>query len=129
MTRVKQLLMGLAGMAVVATASAAAPMSPPKIVVVLHFDASNDTTKLLTLTKKAMDIYAKQGCGCNTRVWGGGFGGDGGTTIVTEFPSMVAMAQYTAKRDASPEWMQFIAEAMVAGFKSPTSSLLAEMTP
>jgi hypothetical protein len=107
----------------------ASPMSSPRVVVLLHWDATTNPAKLLPLIKKGMDVDTKLGCGCNARVWGGAFGGDGGITLVTEFPSLVAMAQYEARRAASAEWAAFITEAMASGTARPSSSIVSEMIP
>jgi hypothetical protein len=130
MQMTRNFLMALAAVTAVAAATAATPvLVQPKVAVLLHFDSSNDRDKLLGLVKKAMAVDAKLGCSCTTRVWGGGFGGDGGVTIVTEYASLVAMAQYSARRDASTDWAQFITEAMASGIKPGVSSVIDDVTP
>lgn len=129
MNRLKVISAALTSLAILLVAHPVAAAEAPHVATVVVFDSSADMAKLADTIKKLIAVEKKLGSPGSTRVWGGVFGGDGSTVIVTEYPSQLAMAQYMTKRDASPEWSKFLEEAGATGIKRPQMSLVADETP
>lgn len=124
----RQMLIGALGVAAITLAGAAGAAEPPRVSEVMHWSEDNNPATLNALIKKGVGIMQKVGCGCTVRVWVRAFGGDAGVTIVTEYPSLLALAQFEEKLRNSPEWTAFMtADVMTSGTKPPTVELVSEL--
>ena len=127
MNRKSLLLGGVVGVAAMTAAGAALAADPLHVAEVVHFSQDENPAKLGPINKKAIGLLQKLGCGCTARVWNRAFGGDAGTTIVIEYPSLMALAQFEQKLQNSAEWAAFWAnEVMPSGVKPPTINLVVE---
>lgn len=125
--KMKALLMGLAALAGIATALPVAAAEPPKIMGLVHY-STNDRSKLMEMIAKGNALDRKFECGCTIRVWEEMYGGDGGVTLIIEFKSLLAMAQYQERVRDAPEWAEWGKAMMAAGIKPETNRLLQEIT-
>jgi hypothetical protein len=121
------MLGGMVGVAAITLAGVAVAAEPPRVAEVMHFSEDNNPAKLEALIKKGVGIMQKIGCGCTVRVWVRAFGGDAGVTLVTEYPSLLALAQFDEKIRNSPEWTAFMTSDVIpSGTKPPTVELVME---
>lgn len=127
MKGMRQMLGGVLGVAAITLAGVAGAAEPPRVAEVMHFSEDNNPAKLDALIKKGVGIMQKIGCGCTVRVWVRAFGGDAGVTLVTEYPSLLALAQFDEKMRTSPEWTAFMTSDVIpSGTKPPTVELVME---
>jgi len=130
MKGMRQVLGGMLGVAAITLAGMAGAAEPPRVAEVLHFSEGDNPAKIEALSRKAIGLMQKIGCGCTVRVWTRAFGGDAGVTVVTEYPSLLALAQFEEKIRNSPEWAAFMTNDVIpSGTKPPTVNLLVERMP
>jgi hypothetical protein len=123
-------MMAMALLFVAATAPAASPPAEgPAVTEVLVFDVGPNFPKFLELTKRANAIAQKYGSTGKARFWMAAYAGrDSGAVIVTvEYPSLVSLAQSSAKVDPSPEWQQLVADAQASAIKVVSDSIVVEV--
>jgi hypothetical protein len=115
---------------VAATAPAASPPAEgPAVTEVLIFDVGPSLPKFLELSKRADAIGKKYGGTGKARVWMAAYAGpEAGHVIVTvEHPSLVSLAQSTAKINPSPEWQKLVADAQASSIKLMSQSIFVEV--
>ena len=109
--------------------AASPPSQAPAVTEVIVFDVGPNMAKFLALTKRANAITQKYGSTGKARFWANAYAGrESGTMVVTvEYPSLVSLAQSTAKYDASPEWRHLVADAQAASIKAISDSIVVEV--
>ena len=130
--RIGSLVIGLALVLTLGLApNDAVAQDAPAVNNVLFIDVGGDLPKFLEFFTRATAIGDKYGSTGTGRVWFATLAGPltGNVVVVTEYPSLVSMAESNTKVNQSPEWQQFIADFTAAGMSVISNQALVEVTP
>ncbi len=103
----------------------------PAVVQVLQIDIAGNMSKFLELSAQADAIAEKYGTTGERRILQSTFAGPhtGSVFLVTEYPSLVSMAESLAKIFPSPEHVQFVANFREAGMRVVSNSVSVDISP
>ena len=103
----------------------------PKVINIVTIDVGGNMEKFLELTGRIGDLSDKAGSTGQRRIWQATLAGPNTNTVVVaiEYPSLVSMAESTAKVNATPEWGQLMAEAQAAGLRVVSNGVSVEISP
>ena len=102
-----------------------------KVIQIVAIDTGGDLPKFLEFSKRIQVIADKTGSTGQRRIWQSTLAGPetGSVAVAIEYPSLISMAESTAKTAAAPEWQQLAADFQAAGMRVVSNSIAVEITP
>ena len=103
----------------------------PRVIQVLFVDVGGDLPKFQEFFTRFDAVAKKYDSTGTARAWLATLAGPNTNTVVvvTEYPSLVSMAQSNAKVVPSAEWQQLAAEFAAAGMRVISNGVSMEITP
>ena len=103
----------------------------PRIVTVLTVDVAGDTPRFLEFVVRGTAISEQYGGTGSVRVFLSTLAGPITNTVavVTEYPSLVSMAESVSKINPSAEWQQLVADVQAAGMRVVSNSVSVDISP